>query len=448
MTIITRSMNAILSLLCVLLTAASVSAQTKLFVTLHGHAFCNNCEPEYALEIDVDNGRIVDQSLIRDANGGVTAATTADGRYLVWTGKEGLGPFTLSALDTVTNTMVVSTPFAGEGLGVYAHPTKTRVFVSNGTSVFALEPERQQTFSPGCAPSTFVQLTGVSRTGQRLFVACQVGLGFNGETRVLDSETGALLSTIPNMPALQTPNTDGTEVFYFQSFPRTVLTRRDALTGALLAERDVTTFEVSAFSMSVDPVTGRVFLVGTIAPPAFANQLTIFEPADFAFVSRLVAPNVGVAPQIVKPVFSDDGRAFWATPIPFGNQFGTRISVFDTVNAVRVATADIPTQGSPIGPAGAAIALKPAAPTNVSSSVAGQWVTVRWNAGAGPAPTAYVLEVGLSPGVTHLKIDVPSGATQYSASGAASGTYYVRVRSINAGGALSTPSAEIQVVLP
>ena len=50
----------------------------------------------------------------------------------------------------------------------------------------------------------------------------------------------------------------------------------------------------------------------------------------------------------------------------------------------------------------------------------------------GGAATSYVLEAGVSPGTTVLSI--PVGGTSYVASGVPPGTYYVRVRGVNAAG--------------
>jgi hypothetical protein len=449
---ITRSMSAVLSLLCVLLSSESASAQTRLFVTLAGQGVCNDCQTEYALEIDVDTPRIVDQSVIHDANSVLSSTVTADGRFLVWIGLDGggvepLGPLTLSVLDTATNSVVIrarpQAPLIPNA--VYAHPGRTRIFVSTGASIVAMEPDRQQTFplDPGCPNA---RLTGVSPNGERLVVSCTIGFGFPGETRVLHSETGAQLSTMADAPPLQALNAEGTELFTIQSAPSALLTRRDATTGAVLAQRDITAIAESAFEISVDPLTGRVFLVGTIPPPAGANHLTIFEAADLSLVTQFIVPHHGgLLPQILKPAFSDDGRAFFRAAIPIGNQLGTRLSVFDTVNAVPVTTVDLPTRGTP---SGITVASRPRAPTDVMSTVAGQSVTLQWKAGPGPAPSAYVLNVGLSSGATDLTIDVPSAASEYVVGGVPSGTYYVRVRSKNAGGALSVPSEEVQVVVP
>lgn len=453
MTIVTRSTSAVLSLLLVFLISASATAQTRLFVTLRGQEPCNNCETGYALEIDVDTPRIVDQSVIRDANFVLSSTATADGRFLVWIGQDGGGveplePLTLSVLDTVTNSIVIRARPAAPLVptAVYAHPDRIRIFVSTGANatVIAMEPDRQQTFSldPGCPNA---RLTGLSRDGERLFVSCSIGFGLPGETRVLDSETGAQLSTIADLPSLQVPNAEGTELFTMQSSPSILLTRRDAMTGAVLAQRDITAIG-GAFHMSVDPLTGRVFLVGGFPSPAQpSNHLTIFEPTDLSLVAQLILPDQVFGPQILPPAFSDDGRAFFTSAIRIGNQLGTRFTVFDTVNAVPVTTADVPTRGTP---SGRTVASKPHAPTDVTSSVAGQSVTLQWNAGPGPAPIAYVLNVGLSSGATDLTIDLLAAPTEYAVGGVPSGTYHVRVRSKNAGGALSAPSEEIQVVVP
>ena len=81
-------------------------------------------------------------------------------------------------------------------------------------------------------------------------------------------------------------------------------------------------------------------------------------------------------------------------------------------------------------------------PGNLRSSVIGNHVTVWWD-GFQSADTAYLLQVGTSPGtadVLNLSVD---GAVRSAAGVVAGGTYFWRVFAVSAGGP-STPSAEAQ----
>jgi predicted phage tail protein len=91
----------------------------------------------------------------------------------------------------------------------------------------------------------------------------------------------------------------------------------------------------------------------------------------------------------------------------------------------------------------------PGAPENLASSVAaGGLVTLTWNAPAsGGAVTSYLVEAGSSPGLSDLAtMSTGNAGTVFNAS-APAGTYYVRVRAVNGGGA-SAASGEVVVVVP
>jgi plastocyanin len=73
-----------------------------------------------------------------------------------------------------------------------------------------------------------------------------------------------------------------------------------------------------------------------------------------------------------------------------------------------------------------------AAPINLSSTVVGTSVTLRWTAPPG-AVTAYVIEAGSGTGLADLAIfSTNSATTTFSAAGVPVGTYYVRVRALDA----------------
>lgn len=73
----------------------------------------------------------------------------------------------------------------------------------------------------------------------------------------------------------------------------------------------------------------------------------------------------------------------------------------------------------------------PSAPSNLMASVSGSNVTLVWGAGAGA--TSYQLQAGSGPGLSNLfDQNLVSPATAVTATNVGVGTYFVRVRSINA----------------
>jgi hypothetical protein len=89
-------------------------------------------------------------------------------------------------------------------------------------------------------------------------------------------------------------------------------------------------------------------------------------------------------------------------------------------------------------------AAAPTAPTNLTASVSGLFVSLSWGASAN-SPTQYVLQAGFAPGQTAITVPLSGNQTTFSAS-AGAGTYYVRVVAVNADGS-SAPSNEVTVVL-
>jgi hypothetical protein len=86
----------------------------------------------------------------------------------------------------------------------------------------------------------------------------------------------------------------------------------------------------------------------------------------------------------------------------------------------------------------------PAPPTGLVVSVAGQTVSVEWNPSAGA--TGYILEGGTAPGLSNIA-RLALATTSVVAPGIPNGTYFLRVRAVNAAG-LSAPSSEFVVIVP
>jgi predicted phage tail protein len=87
----------------------------------------------------------------------------------------------------------------------------------------------------------------------------------------------------------------------------------------------------------------------------------------------------------------------------------------------------------------------PSRPTALSESSTASSVTLRWFAPtSGPAPTGYILEAGNGPGLANLAVVQIGNQTTFVAAAPPPGTYFVRVRALNARG-YSDPSNEIVV---
>jgi hypothetical protein len=91
-------------------------------------------------------------------------------------------------------------------------------------------------------------------------------------------------------------------------------------------------------------------------------------------------------------------------------------------------------------------AMPPSAPAGLTAAVLGGIVTLSWTAAAGNA-SSYVLDVGTAPALVNIgSLDTAAVDTTLSTP-APPGTYFVRVRAVNAFGS-SAPSNEVQIVVP
>ncbi len=91
----------------------------------------------------------------------------------------------------------------------------------------------------------------------------------------------------------------------------------------------------------------------------------------------------------------------------------------------------------------------PSAPTLTGAGSAGGTVTLSWSVPAsGAVPTGYRLQAGSQPGASNIGVlDVPATTVAFTAPGAPSGTYYVRVVALSALG-LGDVSNEVTIVVP
>jgi hypothetical protein len=87
----------------------------------------------------------------------------------------------------------------------------------------------------------------------------------------------------------------------------------------------------------------------------------------------------------------------------------------------------------------------PLPPIGLTAVAVGRTVTLGWSSPNGQPVTSYLVQVGSRPGSSDLaNFSTGTGTTTLSTAGVAVGTYYLRVRTLNAAG-ISTPSNEVQV---
>jgi hypothetical protein len=92
-------------------------------------------------------------------------------------------------------------------------------------------------------------------------------------------------------------------------------------------------------------------------------------------------------------------------------------------------------------------AFIPASPTNLVAEVAGNTVTLTWQApSTGAAPLGYILEASLSPGGPTVALFAVAG-TSMVATSVPNGVFYVRVRAVDAEG-VGAASNEAVVAVP
>lgn len=93
------------------------------------------------------------------------------------------------------------------------------------------------------------------------------------------------------------------------------------------------------------------------------------------------------------------------------------------------------------------MAPKPAAVEALSSQQSGRQVTLQGVAPDDPNRWAYRIEVGFAPGAVDLTFDVPVITSNCTVASVPPGTYYVRIRSLNAVTS-SAATTEIQIGVP
>jgi hypothetical protein len=418
-------LRSVLVAVFVLFSYTVADAQTKFFVLLTGAtgALCTwtDCEPSYVVEIDVEGRRILAQTIVSNVReDGSPPSITPDGRYLMWAGRDGpISPRYFSLFDNVVHTTPAAVRLSNATVtpSVHAHPTKTRAYVLDGNQVRVLELGADRSFAAGCE---YPRLTGLSGDGSRLLTHCVVS--GPGTTRVFDSETGTLIATLPDTSFVGALNATGTELFTVGITPPIQVRRYDIATGALLRSSVIGNTADSVASVAVNPRTSDLFVSTYTSTAGAVLIVDSFTLAERTRLSTAISPRVAFD--------TDSARAFVVSRTESDpRRPGTRLTVIDTDRLVVEEEVDLPVSS---GPAGVIVAPKPIRVDNVTSVVTGRQVTLQWTAPVDRNRWAFRIEVGFTAGATDLSFEVPAGSTSYSVSSVPAGTYYVRLRAMNA----------------
>jgi hypothetical protein len=396
------------------------------------------CErrPGQILEIDLESASIVSQNTIPERAVEPRLSVTADGRYVVWGGQDDLRPSQyaaqesarfLSYRDRVTGAIVQPFrqfwPFGHvEVPRVFAHPTDVRVFVqfSSGALDASAAGIHERPFAP----------LAVSPDG-----SASVEVSAGNDWLIVDLATGIARCTVAQGPTLYSfvfsPNG---ETLYRLGGPQTTeLAHIDARTCAVLRESDWPDFHGL---LGVDPSTGRFFAV----EPGFGSIIAL-DPVTMTPVGSLPG---GPGRRLVFEAHRPRAYRLFGPGISDLPPFTNRVDVIDTQEVAIIAsgTLTLDRRATDI-----AVVPLPPTPADVRAAVNGSQVTVEWRAGRGPGlATGYRLEAGSAAGLADIATFEQSG-TAFGAGGVPSGTYFVRVRALNAGGA-GPPSPEIVITVP
>lgn len=425
------SFSAWLAAALLLVTAQPAPAQTRLLMLLGSDPFtCRPpCPAGRVLDIDVEQRRVVADVPVTSADGLWSPSVTADGRMLVFTSNLGFGIFTptyLRALDLTT--------YAQSSVGLALHgPIATAVPDLTAVRVFA-QPGRDELIAvvdysglrwlPNPDRLDYSEMRILSGDGSRLFVHRRP-VGAPTSTLVLNSETGALIASLPNAYVVAS-NHAGDEVYAMTDEPLNGRFRRiDVASGAILAELE------GAGLIGRDPRSGRLW-----------DGRHVRDGATLAVVGN-VATGLFSLPALV---FDRDRPYAFLAGTPEWPGTGLRLVVVNTETFAVEASADLPIREPLVG---LALAPRPPAVHDLAATVAGSSVTLDWSTSTtGGVATGLRVEAGSSPGRSDLaSLHADPGSTSLTVRGVPPGVYYVRIRSANATG-VAPASNEVTVVVP
>jgi hypothetical protein len=459
-----------LATLGLLVTVTSASAQsTTLYLirpdvttAMCPYAGCNP-GPARLIEVSVEDARIVSTRAVPfEHSGSPILAATAEGRYLVWLGNDATShpPVSLSLYDRVSGTTGVafrSVPRSSLSVPYYrilAHPTQTRVFA---------RLRDVPTIDAGTAGIKALDLGGESQTLHGITADGRVALISKDDQAVaylVDTDSSTVIGQVPGrqLTGLWAIGPDGTSIYGYGTRRDgatlwNVFTRYDRATGSILSEQEYDDGPLTTVkSMETDPRSGRLYAdLGD-------SRYRVLDPATLQEIGVVTSPLPPLPPLpphagrnvTTRLVFDPHHpRAFLLSnrqmrPETF-DPGASRLDIVDTNTLAIVGGADL---GMQVGPSDVAVVPRPSAPTALTADVAGARVTLRWTVGTGPGLAAgFRVEAGSGPGLSNLAIFNVGVTGELVVERVPAGTYYVRVKGTNWGGA-SDSSNEITVTVP
>jgi hypothetical protein len=446
----------------VLASASTLSAQERLFGIFY----------DRLIELDATPGRLGRPLASIELGSADHLVAVAGGRFLAFTRGHFEGSFPiryrLHLVDLLTGEIREVPVGTFTGPIVASDPRVPRLYIGDAemylpTGVFAgyrvaVVDLAQMTTSYFPAPWDAFNSAAVHPPSGPIFVTINSGF-YAAFITVLDPTTGATrtfrtATTVSNMVVAP----DGSRVYVTGTgLTGNGISSYDLATGALLASNTALDPHWQTDTLRLDPTRNRI-LVSHRANPRLVGVLNAGTLAVEAVVPLQVVAG-DPAPQLatfnVQFEYSSRWDALYVAAtnafFPASNQPG-RHMCHTVLTRLDAASGDVSERrdvtalmGRENLCANSLIVVRTPEPPTLSGVTMGGAVTIEWT---DPGNTLHFdVEAGSAPGLNNLHVSQGLTGTSFSVDGVPSGTYYVRVRAINAVGR-SLPSNEVEVVVP
>jgi hypothetical protein len=240
--------------------------------------------------------------------------------------------------------------------------------------------------------------------------------------------------------------TDGNIGYRHEVYDNVPCPGTSCLTTAILAGTPITvaagaTTANRNFGLSPrDAITGTITDAST-GTPLSGVSVSVYSRATSSFVRSAATNTAGVyrvpgLPNGSYVAFTSNSRGYRNeiyNDIPCSGSCSSQTAI---ASGAPIAVTGSVADATGIDFALASQTAPPASPTNLRARTTGFTTTFFWNASTtsnAAAATSYVLEAGVAPG--HTAVSFPVNDTSFTVAGVPVGTFYIRVRGVNAFGA-------------